>query len=61
MNGPRDAASAGLMIVVSMVLVAAAGYGLGSLFGAAVAIGLVGGFAGLFLGLWLVYTRFNVG
>jgi hypothetical protein len=42
-----------------MVLVAAAGYGLGSLFGAAVPIGLVGGFAGLFLGLWVVYTRFK--
>jgi hypothetical protein len=59
MTGPRDAASAGLMIVISMVLVAAAGYGLGSLFGAAVPLGFVGGFAGLFLGLWLVYTRFK--
>jgi hypothetical protein len=59
MNGPRDAASAGLMIVVSMVLVAAGGYGLGSLFGVAVAMGFVGGFTGLFLGLWLVYTRFK--
>jgi hypothetical protein len=59
MTDPRDAASAGLMIVVSLVLVAAAGYGVGSLFGAAVPIGLVGCFAGLFLGLWLVYTRFK--
>jgi hypothetical protein len=59
MTGPRDAASAGLMIVVSMVLVAAAGYGLGSLFSAAVPLAFVGGFAGLFLGLWLVYTRFK--
>jgi len=59
MTGPRDAASAGLMIVVSMVLVAAAGYGLGSLFGAAVPLGLLGGFLGLFLGLWIVYTRFK--
>jgi hypothetical protein len=59
MTGPSDAASAGLMIVVSMVLVAAAGYGLGSLFGAAVPLAFIGGFAGLFLGLWLVYTRFK--
>ncbi|HYZ29536.1 MAG TPA: hypothetical protein VE570_10800 [Thermoleophilaceae bacterium] len=59
MTGPWDAASAGMMIVVSMVLLAAAGYGLGSLFGAPVPLGLVGGFAGLFLGLWVVYTRFK--
>jgi hypothetical protein len=59
MTGPGDAASAGLMIVVSMLLVAAAGYGLGSLVGASVAFAFVGGFAGLFLGLWLVYTRFK--
>ena len=59
MTGPRDAASAGLMIVVTFCLMAAAGYGLGSLFGAAVPLAFVGGFAGLFLGLWLVYTRFK--
>jgi hypothetical protein len=59
MNDSRDAASAGLMIIVSLVLVAAVGYGIGSLFGAAVPIGLAGAFAGLTLGLWLVYTRFK--
>lgn len=59
MTGPGDAASAGLMIVVSLVLVAAIGYGIGSLFGAAVPLAFVGGFAGLFLGLWVVYTRFK--
>jgi hypothetical protein len=59
MTGPGDAASAGLMIVVSLLLVAAAGYGLGSLVGAAVPLAFVGGFAGLFVGLWLVYTRFK--
>jgi hypothetical protein len=59
MNGPSDAASAGLMIVVSLVLIAALGYGLGSLFGAAIPLAFVGGFAGLFLGLWVVYTRFK--
>ena len=59
MTGPTDAASAGLMIVVSLVLVAALGYGLGSLFGAAVPLAFIGGFGGLFLGLWLVYSRFK--
>ena len=59
MTGPADAASAGLMIVVSLVLVAAIGYGIGSPFGAAVPLAFVGGFLGLFLGLWLVYTRFK--
>jgi hypothetical protein len=59
MTGPRDAASAGLMIIVSFLLVAAIGYGIGSLFGAAIPLAFVGGFAGLFLGLWIVYTRFK--
>ena len=59
MTGPTDAASAGLMIVVSLVLTAALGYGVGSLFGAAVPLAFIGGFAGLFLGLWLVYSRFK--
>jgi hypothetical protein len=59
MNGPTDVASAGLMIVVSLVLVAALGYLIGSLFSAAVPLAFIGGFAGLFLGLWLVYARFK--
>ena len=59
MTGPGDAASAGLMIVVSLVLVAAAGYGIGSAFAAAVPLAFAGGFIGLLLGLWLVYTRFK--
>ena len=59
MTGPARRRSAGLMIVVSLVLVAAIGYGIGSLFGAAVPLAFVGGFVGLFLGLWLVYTRFK--
>jgi hypothetical protein len=47
------------MILVSLVLGAAIGFGVGSLFGAGVALAFVGGFAGLILGLWLVYTRFK--
>lgn len=59
MTGPTDAAAAGLMIVVSLVLVAGAGFGLGSLVGAAVPLAVAGGFAGLILGFWFVYTRFK--
>jgi hypothetical protein len=59
MTGPRDAAAAGLTICASMVAFAAAGYGLGSLIGAAIPLAFVGGFAGLLLGLWGVYTRFK--
>ena len=59
MTGPRDAAAAGLMIVVSLLLCAAAGFGLGSLVGVAVPLAFVGGFAGLILGFWVVYTRFK--
>ncbi|MFL5841079.1 MAG: hypothetical protein ACJ77Z_11590 [Thermoleophilaceae bacterium] len=55
----NDAASAGMMIVASLLLCGAAGLGIGSLFGAAVPTGLVGCFAGVILGLWLVYTRFK--
>jgi hypothetical protein len=55
----NEAATAGMMIVVSLLLCGAAGYGIGSLFGAAVLTGLVGCFAGVTLGLWLVYTRFK--
>jgi hypothetical protein len=54
-----EAASAGLMIVVSLVLGAAVGYGIGALIGAAVPIAFAGGFIGLFLGFRLVYTRFK--
>jgi len=59
MTGPTDAAAAGLTIVAAIVFVAAAGYGVGAIFGAAIPLAFVGGFAGLFLGLWGVYTRFK--
>ena len=58
MNG-ADAASAGLIIVVSLVLFAAIGYGIGSAVGGTVPLAFAGGFIGLFLGLWIVYTRFK--
>jgi hypothetical protein len=42
-----------------MVLCAAAGYGLGSLVGLEVPLGLAGLFAGLVVGMALVYARFR--
>ncbi len=61
-NGPPtrvDAATAGLSLVGAMLAGAAAGYGLGSLVGLAIPLGLLGLFAGLCAGLALVYVRFR--
>jgi hypothetical protein len=54
-----DAASAGLGLVATMVAFAAAGYGLGSLVGLAVPVGLLGLFVGVAVGLLLVHARFR--
>ncbi len=54
-----DAATAGLTVVGSMLVGAAAGYGLGSLVGLAILLGLVGLFAGLVGGLLGVYARYK--
>jgi hypothetical protein len=54
-----DAATAGLSLVGAMIAGAAAGYGLGSLVGLAVPLGLIGLFAGLAGGFALVYARFK--
>lgn len=54
-----DAAGAGLMIVVALVLGAAVEYGVGAAIGAPVAVAFAGGFLGLLLGFRLVYTRFK--
>jgi hypothetical protein len=42
-----------------MLACAAAGFGVGSLFGLAVPLGLVGLFAGLGVGFFLVYSRYR--
>ena len=52
-------ASAGGLFLAPMVALVAAGYGLGSLFGAAVAFGIVGLFAGLMAGFALVLARYR--
>ena len=54
-----DAATAGLTVVGSMLVAAAAGFGLGSLVGLAIPIGLIGFFAGLVGGLVGVYARYK--
>jgi hypothetical protein len=58
--GPRvDAAVAGLSVVGTMVGCAALGYGLGSLVGLAVPVGLAGLFVGIVGGLLVVHARFR--
>jgi presenilin-like A22 family membrane protease len=59
MTGPRDAAGAGLMVVSSIVVCAAIGFGVGSLFGTEIPLAFAGGFIGLIVGFRLVYTRFK--
>lgn len=46
-------------MIASIVGCAAAGYGIGSLLGAAVPLGLVGLFAGLVAGFVVVHARFR--
>jgi hypothetical protein len=54
-----DAATAGFTLIGAMVACAGAGFGLGSLLGLAVPLGLVGLFAGLVVGFLLVYARYR--
>ena len=57
--GRADAATAGALLIGAMLAFAAAGYGLGSLVGLAVPLGLAGLFAGLVVGFALVYARYR--
>ena len=50
---------AGSLLVATIVLCAAIGFGLGALVGAPVPIGLAGLFAGVVLGIVLVIRRFG--
>jgi hypothetical protein len=47
------------MMIGAMLVCAAVGLGLGSLFGAAVPLALAGLFAGLVVGFLLVYSRYR--
>lgn len=51
-------AVAGSLLVGTIILCAAAGYGLGALVGAAVPLGLAGVFVGVVAGIVLVAKRF---
>jgi hypothetical protein len=54
-----DAATAGISLVAAMVGCGAAGFGLGSLVGLAVPLGLAGFFVGIVGGMVLVHARFR--
>lgn len=54
-----DAATAGMQLVGAMLGCAAVGYGLGSLVGIAVPLGLAGLFVGVVGGLALVHARYR--
>jgi hypothetical protein len=54
-----DAATAGFLVIAAMLACAAAGFGLGALIGLAVPLGLLGLFAGLVVGFFLVYSRYR--
>jgi hypothetical protein len=58
-RGRADAAAAGALLIAAILGCAGAGYGLGSLAGLAVPVGLVGLFVGLVVGVALVYARFK--
>ena len=52
-------ATAGMLVVASIVLVGAIGLGIGALLGVPVPFALAGVFAGLAVGLAVVYSRFR--
>jgi hypothetical protein len=54
-----DAATAGMSLVGAMAGCAAVGYGLGSLVGLAVPLGIAGLFVGIVGGMVLVHARFR--
>jgi hypothetical protein len=55
----RDAALAGFMLVVTALLCAAGGVGIGALVGIPALLGIAGLFVGFGLGFALVYNRFK--
>jgi hypothetical protein len=55
----RDAALAGFMLVVTAVLCAGIGVGIGAVIGAPAPLGILGLFIGFGLGFALVYNRYK--
>jgi hypothetical protein len=58
-SGRADAAAAGALMIGAIIGCAAVGFGIGSLVGIAIPLGLVGFFAGLVVGFVLVHARFR--
>jgi len=54
-----DAVTAGMSLVGAMVGCGAVGFGIGSLFGAGVPLGIAGLFLGIVGGMVLVHARFR--
>jgi hypothetical protein len=54
-----DAATAGMQLIGAILTCAAAGFGVGSVIGLGVPLGLVGLFVGLVVGFALVYARYR--
>jgi len=54
-----DAAAAGFMLIASILICGGIAFGLGSLAGIGVPLGLAGLFAGLVVGFLLVYSRYR--
>ena len=52
-------AGAGALLIGAIVACAAAGLGIGALIGAPALLALVGGFVGVGVGFWIVYSRFK--
>jgi hypothetical protein len=52
-------AGAGALLIATILACALVGLGIGALLGAPALLGLVGGFAGVAVGLWVVYERFR--
>jgi hypothetical protein len=59
MHSTRDAATAGFLLLSTVLFCAAVGIGIGALVGAPLALAIVGVFIGFGLGFRLVYTRFK--
>ena len=58
-NPSRNAAAAGIMLLLTIVICAGLGGGIGAAVGAPVPLAVGGGFLGLFLGFLLVYSRYK--
>lgn len=52
-------AGAGALLIGAIVVCAAIGLGIGALIGAPALTALAGGFAGVGVGFWIVYSRFK--